>query len=307
MTISFPSHSKEAFSAATLAGLMENPRYFLVLQEGARYLIGLFDQFPRVARMVSAQQKWFLTHCAFALHLERDPANPLTGITASRLLDIMIEFDVASRNTATAFLAEMLTYKFIRDVPGCANRRSRPLEPTETSMEAMRKWFCGQMRSLDLLDGGNRLASVGEDPTIFKRAQPIAARQLIADRAWRDPPASISSFVWTEYGGLILDDVISRIVNDEPENGVFRIDELRFSELSDHYGLSRTHIRRLFAQAERLRLIQWDERPGRRNALFVAAQFVEDYKRWQAVKFCALDNAYQIARQTRHIAASDKA
>lgn len=161
---------------------MANPVYFPVLQQCARHLVGLYDQFPRVARLVSSQQKWLLSQSAYALHLERDPADPLTGITASRLLEIMVTFGAASRNTATAFLAEMLAYKLIRDVPGNTNRRSRPLEPTEISTDAMEKWFRGQMHCLDLLDGGARVTNLDADPSIFQRAQPIAARRLIEDK-----------------------------------------------------------------------------------------------------------------------------
>ncbi|URK87634.1 hypothetical protein LP421_06850 [Rhizobium sp. RCAM05350] len=186
-----------------------NPALFPVLQQGARHMIELYDHFPRIARLVAAQQKWLLTQAAYALHVQRDPADPLSGITASRLLDLIAKTGLASRNTATAFLAELRAYKLVRDVAGSPSKRSRPLEPTETSHEAMTLWFRGQLRSLDLLDNGNRVARLEANPDIFRRAQPLAAKRLISDPAWREPPLSISCFVWTEYGGLILDDFIS--------------------------------------------------------------------------------------------------
>ncbi len=282
---------------ASIHALMSNPAFIPVLQQGAVHLIELYDRFPRVARLVAAQQKWLLTHAAYALHLERDPANPLSGITAARLLDIIVDFGAASRNTATAFLAEMLAYKFIRDVPGYANRRSRPLEPTAVSHEAMELWFRGQMRSLDLLDHGNRIAMLKRHPAIFEIAQPRAAKRLIADQAWREPPQSIATFVWTESGGLILDDLMTRIVNVMPENGLHWVAEIRFSELSKHYCISRTHVRRLFARVEALGLIGWEDRTASAR-LWVKASLLEDYARWQAVKFSALDEAFAHAVRT---------
>lgn len=255
-------------------------------------MIELYDHFPRVARLVAAQQKWLLTQAAYALYVQRDPADPLSGITASRLLDTIVEFGAASRNTATAFLAQLLAYKLIRDVPGSPSKRSRPLEPTEISHEAMILWFRGQMRSLDLLDGGDRVARLEADPEIFRRAQPLAAKRLIADKAWREPPISISCFVWTEYGGLILDDFISRIINTVPQDGYHWVEELRFAELSNHYSLSRTHIRRLFTRAEALGSIGWQDRNGSKSRIWATASFIDDYKRWQSVKFCALKWAY---------------
>lgn len=286
------TESPKAGSSAEVEAFASNPALFAVLQEGARHMIELYDHFPRIARLVAAQQKWLLTQAAYALHVQRNPADPLSGITASRLLDIIVEFGAASRNTATAFLAELLAYKLIRDVPGSPSKRSRPLEPTEISHEAMMLWFRGQMRSLDLLDGGTRVARLEANPEIFRRAQPIAAKRLIADRTWREPPLSVSCFVWTEYGGLILDDFVARIVNVVPEDGYHWVEDLRFAELSSHYSLSRTHIRRLFARAEALGSLGWQDKSSNRNRIWAAASFIDDYKRWQSVKFCALDRAF---------------
>jgi hypothetical protein len=282
-------------SNAGIEVLIANPTFLGVLQQGARHMIELYDRFPRTARLVSAQQKWLLTQAAYALHLQRDPADPRSGITAARLLDSIVDFDAASRNTATAFLAELLAYKLIRDVPGATSKRSRPLEPTEASHEAMGLWFRGQMRSLDLLDQGNRVETLEANPKIFQLAQPIAASSLIADRAWREPPVSISCFVWTEYGGLILDDFVSRLVNLTPENGYHRVEGLRFSELSTHYSLSRTHVRRLFDRADALGSISIKDGSGTRKTILAAASFIRDYQHWQAIKFSALERAYRQA------------
>ncbi|OBZ92340.1 hypothetical protein ADU59_26695 [Pararhizobium polonicum] len=282
-------------SSPEVDALAANPALLGVLQQSTQYMIGLYDHFPRIARLVASQQKWLLTQAAYALHLQRDPTDPLSGITASRLLDIIVEFDAASRNTATAFLAEMLAYKLIRDVPGSPSKRSRPLEPTDVSHEAMTLWFRGQMHSLDLLDSGGRVARLEANPEIFHRAQPIVAKQLIADRAWREPPLSISCFVWTEHGGLILDDFISRIVNAVPQDGCHWVENLRFAELSSHYSLSRTHVRRLFSRAEALGSLGWQDRGSSRNRTWATAAFVEDYKRWQSIKLCAFDRAYNDA------------
>lgn len=275
--------------------LVAHPAYFMVLQQCARHLVGLYDQFPQVARLVSSQQKWLLSQAAYALYLERDPNDPMSGITAARLLDIMVKFGAASRNTASAFLAEMLAYKLIQDVPGNTNRRSRPLEPTAISIDAMEKWFRGQMHSLDLLDGGSRVARLTADPTIFHRAQPIAAHELIENRIWREPSASIASFVWTENGGLLLDDIMSKVVMTGPKDQPYRIENLSFSELSSHYGLSRTHIRRLFARADENGWIKRAEKAGRLRHLTVSPAFVQAYMDWQAIKHCALDHAFAAA------------
>ena len=74
-----------------------------------------------------------------------------------------------------------------------------------------------------------------------------------------------------------------------------QVEDLRFSELSDHYSLSRTHVRRLFSRAEALGSIGWEKRTGKTNRVWAAQSFIDDYKRWQSVKFCALDDAFTLA------------
>jgi hypothetical protein len=289
------ARQKAQISAITSEMLMAHPAYFSVLQQSARHLVGLYDLFPRVARLVSSQQKWLLSQSAYALHLERDPNDPLSGITAARLLDIMVKFGAASRNTATAFLAEMLAYKLIRDVPGNTNRRSRPLEPTEISADAMQKWFRGQMHSLDLLDSGDRIAKLDADPTIFDRAQPLAAKKLIENKGWREPPACIAAFVWMENGGLLLDDFMSRIIVSGAASPTYEVENLSFSDLSTHYGLSRTHIRRLFSRAETEGWIKRQESAHRKRRLWVSPVLVKAYMEWQAIKISTLSQAFLAA------------
>lgn len=277
-------------SSLTVDALLHNPQFLEVLQSGARTLIAVNDLFPRIARLVASHRKWMLTQASYALHLERDRNDPETGITAARLLKVMRETGGASRNTAAAFLAELVAYKLLRPAGGGRSKRTRPLEPAEVSEEAMRLWFKSHMNTLDLLDGGNRVRRVTADPTIFERAQPLAARQLLSDTRWTRPPESVAAFVWSESGGVILDDLVARAPSLTPTDGKVWID-VNLAELADHYLVSNTHIRRLFARAEAAGFIgKADE--GARGRFWLSARLIEDYASWQAIKLEALASAF---------------
>ncbi len=58
------------------------------------------------------------------------------GFSSARFFEAVAQHKVASRNTADAFIKEMLHYNYVRYIEGAADRRTRPLEPTETSIEA---------------------------------------------------------------------------------------------------------------------------------------------------------------------------
>nr|WP_084811194.1 hypothetical protein [Ensifer sp. BR816] len=270
--------------------LLQNPQFLEVLQAGARTLISMNDLFPRIARLVAAHQKWMLTQAAYALHLQRDRDNADSGITAARLLKIMRETGAASRNTATAFLAELIAYKLLRPANGGRTKRTRPLEPTEISENAMRLWFKTQMSTLDLLDGGSRVRSVETDPTIFERAQPHAAKRLLSDPRWTQPPEGVAIFVWSESGGVILDDLMARPPSLLAVNGKVWID-VNLARLAERYVISNTHIRRLFARAEAAGFIGRGD-DGARGRFWLSSRLVEEYAAWEAVKFEALADAF---------------
>nr|WP_234716839.1 hypothetical protein [Ensifer adhaerens] len=280
--------------AFTADGILRNPLLRETLQISARDLMAVYDIFPRVARLVASHQKWILTQAAYALHLERDPSHPDSGVTAARLLKFMHETGGASRNTAAAFLAELLAYKLLRDASGeRKNKKVRPLEPTEVSENAMMRWFMSQMGTLDRLDGGRRLEHVEADTSVLGRTQPIAARMLLSDKNWSEPPAGVAIFVWTECGGLLLDDLMARPKSLTPVDGKVWL-ELNLAELATHYTISNTHVRRLFTKAQDSGYIGRSN-DGSRGRFWMSARLVDEYCRWQAVKLAALANAYERA------------
>jgi hypothetical protein len=271
----------------TVDALLQNP------QASARTLIAVNDLFPRIARLVASHRKWMLTQACYALHLERDRNDPETGITAARLLKFMRETGGASRNTAAAFLAELVAYKLLHPVAGGHSKRTRPLQPAEVSEEAMRLWFKAQMSTLDLLDEGDRVRRVEADITIFEHAQPLAARRLLSDPKWTQPPEGVAVFVWSESGGVILDDLIARAPRLTPVDGKVWID-VNLARLADHYLVSNTHVRRLFARAEAAGFIgKGDE--SARGRFWLSARLIEEYASWQAIKLEALASAFDQA------------
>ncbi|HEV7319144.1 MAG TPA: hypothetical protein VGO04_11100 [Ensifer sp.] len=264
------------------------------LQASARDLMAAYDSFPRVARLVASHQKWTLSQAIYALHLERDPEHPETGITTARLLKFVHETGGASRNTAAAFIAELLTYKLLRDAEGGrARKKIRPLEPTEISEGAMLRWFTSQMGTLDRFDGKGRVQQVENNPALFQRAQPIAARLLLSDRRWSEPPEGVATFVWTECGGLLLDDLMSRPTSLDPVDGKVWV-EANLTDLAAHYMISNTHIRRIFTRAQDAGLLG---RPadGQRGKFWLSERLIDEYCDWQAVKLAGLANGFQQA------------
>lgn len=281
--------------ALTRKQIAEHPLFPAIEKQIAEHLIEIHTQTPRLSRLKASHRKWLMTHSLFALALRRTDGDPLSGLTATRFIEMVITLDCASRNTATAFLAELVAYKFLRDIPDVPDKRVRVLEPTEISIAAMFSWFRGHMACLDRLDGGSREATVIARPQIFRIAQPLAADILMADAIWKDPVDSIGHFLWSDLGGMVLHDLFARLDPDydRAAERVY-IGSTSLSDISDLYQVSQTNLKRMFKKAEADNLLGWDL-ARRRGPLWLSRTFIEDYFTWQSAKFAGLDRAYHIA------------
>lgn len=108
-----------------------------------------------------------------------------------------------------------------------------------------------------------------------------------------EPPEGVAIFVWTECGGLLLDDLMARPKSLTPVDGKVWL-ELNLAELANHYTISNTHVRRLFTKAQDTGFIGRSN-DGSRGRFWMSAGLVDEYCRWQAIKLAALANAYERA------------
>ena len=141
-----------ALSADEIAG---HPGLHAAIRQQSRLLLQIYDGNPRLASVFGTQHRWLMAQSALALHF-RSVRNG-RGISSAQILDFVSRHGVASRNTADAFIKEMLKYGFARLLPGAADKRTRPFEPTEASLDALHGWVGIHLATLDRLDSGQRL------------------------------------------------------------------------------------------------------------------------------------------------------
>ncbi|MBX9470117.1 hypothetical protein FVA81_05585 [Rhizobium sp. WL3] len=278
----------------TRADIAAHPLFPAIEKQIAKHLIGIHMRTPRMSRLKASHRKWLMTQSVFALALRRTDSDPLSGLTATRFVETVMRLGAASRNTATAYLSELVAYKFLRDVPDVPDKRVRVLEPTELSLNGLRSWFNGHLACLDRLDGGNREMTSLAEERIFLIAQPIGADIMVSDPLWLEPPESIGHFLWSDLGGIILHDLFARLDDVNRTAPTISCGPVTLVELSETYQVSTTNLKRMFKKAETDGLLSW-EQPRRRGELLLSIRFVEDYFTWQSAKFAAIDRSYHQA------------
>ncbi|WP_434729598.1 hypothetical protein [Rhizobium binae] len=275
-----------AFTAETLTA---DDRFFAAILHCADQMLAIYRESPRIASIFAAQQRWLMAHAGFALHYGH-PDYEKSGLYSGRFVDFAVKNDIASRNTAAAFMQEMLAYRFLRPAPG-ANKRTRYLEPTEIAEQHFTRWLVTHMMILDHLDGGERAEKIAAAPAAMMAAiQPRIAKAIIGSQAVRSPGPTFNLFNWANSGGLVMDYLISRLPGFPPTAERVAIGPLSLRELRERFIISNTHLKRLLTQAATMESVGWTE-PSRKGDFWLSRRFILEYWNYQASKFAIVDAA----------------
>ncbi|PDT16112.1 hypothetical protein CO670_13665 [Rhizobium sp. J15] len=275
-----------AFTAENLAA---DDRFLAAILHCANQMLSIYRESPRIASIFAAQQRWLMAHAGFALHYGY-PGDGKNGLYSGRFIDFSVRNDIASRNTAAAFMQEMLAYRFLRPVPG-PDKRTRYLEPTETAEEHFTRWLVAHMMILDSLDGGERAGKVIADPSAMMAAiQPRIAKAIIGSQAVRSPGPTFNLFNWANSGGLVMDYLISRLPEFPRAADRVVVGPLSLRELREQFMISNTHLKRLLTQASNMGSVGWTE-PSRKGDFWLSGPFILEYWNYQAAKFAIIDAA----------------
>jgi hypothetical protein len=268
---------------------LSDDAFFVAVLHCAHEMLAIYRESPRIASIFAAQQRWLMAHSGFALHYGY-PGETRAALYSGRFISFVVSHKIASRNTAAAFIQEMLAYRFLRSVESASDKRTRLLEPTETAEEHFFKWLATHLAILDHLDGGQRLEHTIADPTAFARMQPLIARAIIDSDAVRDPGPTYNLFNWANSGGLVMDYLMSRITSFDRTAERVEIGALSLKEIRDQFMISNTHLKRLLTQAGELGSIGW-ELPHYKGTAWLSRAFVMEYWGYQAAKFTVVDTA----------------
>jgi len=277
--------------AMTADEILSHPALERCVRGQAQTLLSMHDTSPRMSSVFATQQRWLMAHAALAQYFRNEARDPGAGLVAERFLDAVERDNIASRNTGSAFLKEMLKYDMVRFVADGATRRHRPLEPTPPVLMAVFGWHVLHLATLDGLDGGARVATFQARPVLLRTVQPLVADGLINSDDVRRPERTFSLFTWINEGGAVMDRLI--IGCEQACVGLQRIptDVTSVSGLAQGLRLSRTQLGRKFAEAERMGSLGWSAARGK-SPLWVSADFRREYHSAQAVKLAIIDAAF---------------
>ncbi|NTF31288.1 hypothetical protein [Rhizobium skierniewicense] len=270
--------------------LVAHPKLLGAIRGLARNLRAAYNDNPRIARLLSAHQKWLMTQAGMALSLETTPR----GFTVAQLRELVTENGIASRNTVQNYLDQLEIYRYVEKV-GPATVRPRRYRASQISEQTMLMWYVANLAALDGMDGGTRAATMMAQPELLALAQPQAARNCILHKDWVEPPARVGLFLWTEAGALVMDEFISRIEDADRETDRIDIGFVDARAMANEFMMSRTHLQRLLNKAAEQGTMGWHD-DSLRSGMWFSREFLDEYCNWQAIKFVYVNDAFLAAR-----------
>jgi AraC-like DNA-binding protein len=277
--------------AMTAAEIASHPALERCVRDQAETLLSMQQTSPRIASVFATQQRWLMAHAALAKFFRNEAAQPGRGLLAEHFLDDVVRHDIASRNSASAFLKEMLKYEIVAFVASGAGR-GRPLAPAPAVLMALFQWHSLHLSTLDGLDGGARVARFHAQPSLLSSVQPLIADGLIGSAEVRAPERTFSLFTWINEGGIVMDRLMAGCGEVSRDGARVLTDVTSISALAGRLRLSRTQLSRKFSQAETMGSLGWSGM-RRRSALWLSADFRREYHVAQAVKLAIIDTAFE--------------
>jgi hypothetical protein len=271
--------------------IVSHPRLISCIRKQAATLLGIQATNPRISSVFATQQRWLIAHMALGHYFREAGSDASGGLHAARFIDSVAAQRVASRNTADAFLKEMLKYRYLQHAPKGRDRRRQPLEPTPISIELICGWLTVHLTTLDALDGGDRSTPFAASPETIAAIQPIIADGLVESEAIREPDPVFSLFNTLNEGGIVMDWLIAGLADVPPDTARIPSTVVSFDNLEGRISLSRTHLIRKLRMAEDMGSLGWLGDRGD-SAMWVSAPFLSEYNRQQAVKLAIVDDAF---------------
>jgi hypothetical protein len=274
--------------------IADHQRLIPCIRQQASALLSLHAANPRIASVFATQQRWLMAHAALAQYFRSASLAGAGGLQTAKFIDAIVAHGVASRNTADAFLKEMMKYGHLEDAGAGRDRRIRPLQPTAVSVEMISAWLATHLATLDGLDGGDRRAAFLSQRQSIALIHPLIADGLLRSRAIREPAPTFSLFTWLNEGGIVMDWLYVGLAEAAPDAERIPSTVASFADLGERIHLSRSHLTRKLRMAEDMGSLGWLGERGK-SIMWVSAGFAREYETQQCVKLAIIDRAFREA------------
>lgn len=201
-------------------------------------------------------EAWRFEMLVYTLYLydQRDTANPSSGLTLSNLQRICAKQKCASPGRVLAILGIMRIGGFLHQQKSELDSRVNHLEPTQKFIAIVEGWNNRIFQIIDAVVPQSQLAKAHEvQPRFGWNMRKRGAETMLGGWKLLDPFPEVYHFVASDGGWMLLLHCVAEALRSSAGKLIATV-SVDLKPFGKHFGVSRSHLRRLLesAYAERL-------------------------------------------------------
>lgn len=241
---------------AKIAALRAHPAFPEAARNMAVGLTGFYRGGPLLNWLMDDSARVVLSHVVLHCHFARNPADPSSDLTPTRIKQLCREFDLCSPGRATAMVSLMRFGGYVAPDPNSDDRRRRPLVATPKLLNLLReRWRSHFISGIPVFPDGRQLADRLDDPVFIREFLAAMFRRYESGFRLIMYTPGLGLFGDRSAGMMIASTFMAAGAADDtvPPSRPFAAS---ISELSRRFGVSRAHVAKMLRDAARDGLIK---------------------------------------------------
>jgi DNA-binding MarR family transcriptional regulator len=277
-----PFHSSEE--------ILAHPRFPLARDEFVKAMLALYEHKPFLNRLLLEASRTVLVSIIMCLYARYDEADRATWPTLRLVADSMAEHQLASASRVHDLVTRFVKAGYLELRPAPRDRRVRILTPTAKMIVQDQDFLISHHVPLQVLFPDPGYASIMARDLAFQLKQRLVSRDLFALGAQILAGNPIMMLFQGRDAGVMI--LIKMIQMGGGQRGAEPL-QISYSDLGSRFGVSRTHVRELLEEAEKLDLVRLIKGSGRFVELLPPV--LQAFDRLVADAMSGFDLCYQLA------------
>ncbi|MDW9658550.1 hypothetical protein GOA97_29720 [Sinorhizobium meliloti] len=272
--------------------LQSHPSFHGALRLQAELVVENFEKTFALTRLISEEARYLICIALLAMHHARDPHDPSSGATLTRLQTFAQRFELAGPNRVAALVALMRHVGYLDQVRAPSDRRIKRLEPTERGVAIAEAMTIVTLKPMQLLSNAH-------DYLQIMRADPEFAGRYYSEnlQLYADGVRIVSAlpeyhlFAMQNAGREVMFKLWIALTNKGPAEPA--IVSCPYGQLARSFGVSRGHIRRMIEKGEEQGLFAIRAPGG--QAIEILPAFIHLHQTMTSLEFAQMLRAADIA------------
>jgi hypothetical protein len=271
--------------------ILAHPRFAFARDEFVKAMLALYEHKPFLNRLLLEASRTVLVCNIMCLHARYDEADRATWPTLRLVADSMVGQRLASASRVQDLVSRLIKTRYLEARPAPADRRVRILTPTRKMIAQDQDFLVSHYLPLSILypDPGYTLIMTRDGA--FQIKQRVVSGELFALGAEILHGNLIMMLFQGRDAGVMILIKLIRMAKEKRGGGPL---EVSFADLGGRFGVSRTHVRKLLVDAEKLDLVRLS-REEDNQLVELLPKVLQAFDRLVVEAISGLDLCYQLA------------